>query len=145
MMAPKAQKKGLGLSLVIHGPMPVVVHSDRNRLRQVVLNLLSDAVKFTETGGVLLELQNLLMQANGTRDVDYWDIRIVVSDTGIGITEDVRRQLFQPFMQGDSSTTRKYGGTGLGLAISKQIMNAMDGFITIESNDGRGSRFQIRL
>eukprot|EP00762_Andalucia_godoyi_P008735 ANDGO_04742.mRNA.1 Hybrid signal transduction histidine kinase J len=145
MIAPKAQKKCLGLSLVVDGPMPVLVCSDRSRLRQVVLNLLSNAVKFTDSGGILLELQNSLMKANGTRDADYWDIWIVVSDTGIGISDDAQPQLFQPFMQGDSSTTRKYGGTGLGLAISKRIMDAMDGTITFQSNDGRGSRFQIHL
>ncbi len=134
---PMAEKNGN--RLIVHCPEDLGrMHADVTRVRQVVLNLLSNACKFTENGEVTLE---------GTRDrVDGHDwIRISVSDTGIGLTPEQMGKLFQEFSQADSSTTRKYGGTGLGLAISRRLCRMMDGDIDVESTTGKGSTFTVRL
>ena len=114
------------------------VHADQMRLRQALLNLLSNANKFTERGTITVDARQ--EQANG-RD---W-VTIAVADTGIGMTVEQMGKLFQEFSQADASTTRKYGGTGLGLAISKRFCQMMGGDITVESEPGRGSIFTIRL
>ena len=114
------------------------LHADEIRLRQALLNLLSNANKFTDHGSITIEARQA--QENG-RD---W-VTIAVADTGIGMTAEQMGKLFQEFSQADASTTRKYGGTGLGLAISKRFCQMMGGDITLESEPGRGSTFTIRL
>ena len=114
------------------------IHSDQIRFRQSLLNLASNANKFTERGTITVDARQ--GQENG-RD---W-ITIAVADTGIGMTPEQMGRLFQEFSQADASTTRKYGGTGLGLAISKRFCQMMGGDITVESKPGRGSTFTIRL
>jgi CheY-like chemotaxis protein len=108
------------------------MRTDPSRLRQVLLNLLGNAVKFTEKGQVLLEVEPA--QLNGRPAV-----RFVIRDTGIGISAEQLETLFQPFTQGDHSTTREYGGSGLGLVISRQLCQKMGGDISVESEPGRGS------
>ena len=115
-----------------------VMRSDATRLRQIVLNLLSNACKFTEKGVVSLALAR--SRADGT---EWLDLR--VADTGIGMTEEQLARLFQEFTQADSSTTRKYGGTGLGLAITDRLCRMMGGSITVASEPGRGTTFAVRL
>jgi signal transduction histidine kinase len=114
------------------------LHADEMRLRQALLNLMSNANKFTDHGSITIDAQ--LTQEDG-RD---W-VSIAVSDTGIGMTTEQMGKLFQEFSQADASTTRKYGGTGLGLAISKRFGQMMGGDITVASEPGRGSTFTIRL
>jgi len=114
------------------------IHADQTRFRQALLNLASNANKFTEKGSVTIEARPQRL------DGREW-IRIDVTDTGIGMTEEQMGRLFQEFSQADSSTTRKYGGTGLGLAISKRFCQMMGGDITVVSKPGEGSTFTIRL
>jgi signal transduction histidine kinase len=114
------------------------LHADQMRLRQALLNLMSNANKFTEHGSITIDAQQA--QENG-RD---W-VTIAVADTGIGMTPEQIGKLFQEFSQADASTTRKYGGTGLGLAISKRFCQMMGGDITVESEPGKGSVFTVRL
>jgi signal transduction histidine kinase len=114
------------------------VHADQMRLRQALLNLMSNANKFTERGTITIDARQ--GQENGR---DY--VAIAVADTGIGMTPEQMDKLFQEFSQADASTTRKYGGTGLGLAISKRFCQMMGGDITVESQPGKGSTFTIRL
>jgi signal transduction histidine kinase len=114
------------------------MHADQMRLRQALLNLMSNANKFTERGTISIDARH--GQENG-RD---W-VTIAVADTGIGMPPEQMGKLFQEFSQADASTTRKYGGTGLGLAISKKFCEMMGGDITVESKVGRGSTFTIRL
>ncbi len=115
-----------------------MMQADQIRVRQALLNLTSNAVKFTERGTVTIDVQR---RSERKRE---WII-MAVSDTGIGMTAEQMRRLFQDFVQADASTTRKYGGTGLGLAISRRFCQMMDGDITVESEVGRGSTFTIRL
>jgi signal transduction histidine kinase len=112
--------------------------SDVTRVRQVLLNLLSNASKFTHQGRLRLEAGTFL------REERRW-LRLVVSDTGIGMSEEQLARLFQPFTQADSSTTRRYGGTGLGLVISRRFARMMGGEIGVESTPGQGSRFTLEL
>ena len=115
-----------------------IMHSDSTRIRQVLLNLIGNAFKFTEDGVVELKLER---EARGAGD---W-IKIEVSDTGIGMTEAQMGRLFQEFTPADSSTTRKYGGTGLGLAISKRLCQLLGGDISVRSEPGTGTTFEVRL
>ena len=114
------------------------LHADQMRLRQALLNLMSNANKFTDHGTITIDARQ---RQEGSRD---W-VTIAVADTGIGMTAEQMGKLFQEFSQADASTTRKYGGTGLGLAISKRFCQMMGGDITVESEPGRGSTFTIRL
>ena len=119
--------------------MPAGVVGDPNRLRQVLLNLLSNAVKFTEEGEVVVELD---AERSGA---GRWRLHFRVRDTGIGIPADRLDRLFESFSQVDASTTRRYGGTGLGLAISRRLVELMDGQMSVESEEGKGTTFHIAL
>lgn len=135
ILAPKAAEKGLELVCFIAEDVPSAVRGDPGRLRQILLNLANNAVKFTEEGEVVIRIS---LEAETDRQAT---IRFEVSDTGIGIPEDKLGSLFEAFSQADVSTTRKYGGTGLGLAISKQLSEMMGGQIGVESELGKGSTF----
>jgi signal transduction histidine kinase len=114
------------------------MYADLTKVRQILFNLLSNALKFTEGGTVVL---GATREPAGGSDWVY----LQVSDTGIGMSAEQQEGLFQPFMQGDASTTRKYGGTGLGLAISRLFCQMMGGDITVESQLGVGSTFTVQL
>jgi signal transduction histidine kinase/CheY-like chemotaxis protein len=132
-----AAEKGLALAMDVTADCPVWVVGDETRYRQVVLNLANNAIKFTRTGAVHLHL-SLSTRADGRSEVV-----LTVKDTGIGMTAESLRKLFQPFSQADSSTTREFGGTGLGLAISKRLADAMNGDLTVDSEPGSGSTFRF--
>ena len=131
---PVAEKK-IDLSYSVDNKLPPVVVGDATRLRQILLNLLSNAVKFTESGSI-----SVMCEA-----ADDTLIRFTIQDTGIGMNEEVKERLFEPFMQADSSVTRKYGGTGLGLAISKRLTDLMGGSIEVKSKLGEGSTFTFEI
>ena len=139
LVAPAAQAKGLALTSTIDPEVPSLIRTDSGRLRQVVLNLLGNAVKFTETGSVRVEIRR------GRRGDGTSLLRIAVHDTGIGIEPKTLSSLFRPFTQADSSTTRRFGGTGLGLAISKRLAELLGGSIGVESQPEHGSTFQVIL
>ena len=139
LLAMKAREKKLELLLSYAQDAPREFMGDPRRIRQVVLNLVSNAIKFTERGHVLVEAGSLAI-SDGLAS-----IRIAVSDTGIGIPADRQGMLFQKFQQVDSSITRKYGGTGLGLAISKQLVELMGGTLSLTSQVGEGSTFSVEI
>ena len=144
MLAEGAQKKGLELVCNIHPDVPLRINGDPSRLRQVLVNVLSNAVKFTERGDVVVEVK--LIPGHGAEpDARACELYFSVTDTGIGIEPETAKSLFQSFTQADSSTTRKYGGTGLGLAISKQLVEMMGGEIGLRSEPGKGSCFYFNL
>jgi PAS domain S-box-containing protein len=136
-LALRADEKGLELLCEIAPSVPDVVRGDSNRLRQVVINLIGNAIKFTHQGEVAL---NIHVEAE---EGDDRIIHFTVSDTGIGIPPEKQKLIFQPFSQADTSTTRKYGGTGLGLTISKRLVGLMDGNMWVESEVGRGTQFHF--
>ncbi|OWJ95963.1 hybrid sensor histidine kinase/response regulator [Pseudomonas sp. A46] len=140
-LRPMAEIKGLRLSTHVLAGVPRVVHSDRVRLHQILRNLLSNALKFTEQGEVELSVELDPAAAIDEREV----LRFTVRDTGIGIPEEQHERIFQAFQQIDGSTSRRFGGTGLGLAITRQLVQALDGEISLESVPGRGSSFIVRL
>jgi signal transduction histidine kinase len=119
------------------------IYADQTRVRQVLLNLLSNAAKFTTNGKVILTVRN--EKTDSDREATLGFVSFTVSDTGIGISPSQLEQLFQPFIQGDTSTTKKYGGTGLGLAISRYFCQLMGGEIIVNSQMGVGSSFMVRL
>ncbi len=135
----KADEKRLEFVLSIQPGTPLLVQLDPTRVRQVLLNLLGNAFKFTERGHVLLRVKPYRDEFSH----DYINFQVI--DTGIGIPRKVQRKLFSSFMQADSSITRRYGGTGLGLAISRQLVELMDGEMGIVSEPGRGSDFWFRI
>ncbi len=137
LLAPQAHKKNIELALFVDSAAPRVLRGDPGRLRQVLTNLIGNAIKFTPQGEVVLSIV-----AEATTN-DEAQIRFEVCDTGIGISAEVQRRLFQPFSQADGSTSRKYGGTGLGLAISMQLVEAMGGKIVVQSEIGKGSTFHF--
>jgi PAS domain S-box-containing protein len=135
VIEPKAAEKNLQLTRLIAPDIPTTLRGDPTRLRQVILNLLTNAIKFTRQGQVVIAVDVESQTEN------HLTLRARVSDTGIGISEVARKRLFQAFTQADGSTTRRYGGTGLGLAISKRLVTLMDGEVDVESEEGRGSTF----
>jgi two-component system sensor histidine kinase/response regulator len=134
-----AQQKGLELLCDIQPDVPEWFIGDPVRLRQVIVNLLGNAVKFTRSGEVALEIHS------EPRQGDRATLRFVVRDTGIGVPPDKQRVIFEAFSQADGSTTRKFGGTGLGLTISERLVRAMQGSIWVDSEVGRGSRFSFTV
>ncbi|MCX7823690.1 MAG: PAS domain S-box protein [Syntrophobacterales bacterium] len=136
-MAAKAHEKGLELLFEMDPDVPTLLLGDPARLRQVLMNLMGNAVKFTHEGEIFLKVSRIPQRGKDEREV----LRFSVSDTGIGIPEDKINMLFQKFTQIDASMTRKYGGTGLGLAISKQLVEMMGGEIGVNSIQGQGSEF----
>jgi signal transduction histidine kinase/CheY-like chemotaxis protein len=139
VLAPKAEEKKLDLALHYPPDLPRYFRGDSSRIRQVVTNLVNNAVKFTALGQVLIDVQCEFESAPSAR------MRISVRDTGCGIAPEKLGLLFQKFSQADSSTTRKYGGTGLGLAISKQLAELMEGSVGVRSHLGEGSTFWFSL
>ncbi len=139
MFAARAHLKGLELLLAVDPSVPAALHGDPTRLRQIIANLVCNAVKFTDTGEVAVRVTS----EPAARGAEL--LRIEVSDTGIGVEDDALQEIWLPFAQADDSTTRRFGGTGLGLAISKQLCDLMDGRIGVDSRPGLGSRFWCEL
>lgn len=133
--AQTASNKEVDLVYYIDPNIPEYLHGDAGRLKQILLNLVSNGLKFTEHGSVSIKAER----------VNQSHLQITIADTGIGFNEEIKDQLFQPFKQADASTTRKYGGTGLGLAICKQLAEAMGGSISVVSKVGEGAEFTITL
>ncbi|MBI1248170.1 ammonium transporter [bacterium] len=144
MFTPQGRTRGLELNCFIGGDVPHTVMGDSERLRQVLVNLFSNAVKFTEHGGVNLHV-TLDQRPGSPEGKGPQMIRFAVEDTGIGIPQSRVERLFKAFSQVDASTTRKYGGTGLGLAICKQLTELMGGEIGVDSESGKGSTFWFTL
>ncbi len=139
LVAERAHRKGVELACHLAPDVPAVVRGDPSRLRQVLTNLMGNAVKFTQHGEVIVDVQcEHVEQASG---FNVARLRFSVRDTGIGIAANKRERLFKAFSQADGSTTREFGGTGLGLAISKQLVELMQGQIGVDSELGRGSTF----
>ncbi len=139
LLAPQARAKGLALECAVDADIPEHVRADPNRLKQVLVNLTANAIKFTETGGVTVGFRVLERAATQVR------VRGTVRDTGIGIPADRRTAIFESFTQADDSTTRTHGGTGLGLSISRQLIELMGGRIGVESEVGQGSTFWFEI
>jgi signal transduction histidine kinase/ligand-binding sensor domain-containing protein/DNA-binding NarL/FixJ family response regulator len=142
LLAPEASRKGLALYDRIAPGVPPVIVSDASRLRQILVNLLGNAVKFTARGEVELAVS---ASAVGAAEDGLWELLFTVTDTGIGISPERMSRLFKPFSQADSSTTRVYGGTGLGLAISRRLAEGLGGRMWAESEEGIGSVFHFTV
>lgn len=139
ILASQVYKKNLRLGAVIEQDVPEFLIGDSSRIRQVLTNLLSNAIKFTEKGEIKV---NVSVKEKTPNNVT---LLFEIVDTGIGIRPEVREKLFQPFLQGDASTSRKYGGTGLGLAICSRLVEMMGGRLDVESTSGKGSRFWFTI
>ncbi|MFH1132555.1 MAG: response regulator [Pseudomonadota bacterium] len=135
IVAEKAHQKGLELACLVHPDMPASVTGDPSRLRQILTNLLGNAVKFTEEGRIVICVDVVREEDESVL------VKVQVEDTGIGMTPESKKRVFESFIQSDASTTRKYGGTGLGLTISKELVELMGGEIGVESEIGKGSTF----
>ncbi|MCS6925909.1 MAG: PAS domain S-box protein [Candidatus Binatia bacterium] len=138
-LAARAHEKGLELLYAVDPAVPEIVRGDPTRLRQVVANLVSNAIKFTPHGEVIVRIEPLQVDATQV------ELHCTVQDTGIGIPPDKQQQIFEPFTQADTSTTRRYGGTGLGLTICKQLVEHMGGRMWVESQVGVGSTFHFTV
>jgi len=135
----RAQQKGLEIMCFVHQDVPLALKGDEGKVRQILVNLMGNSIKFTEKGEI--EVRAILEEEAGDRVV----IRFSVKDSGIGISEDQQQRIFQSFVQADGSITRKFGGTGLGLSISKRLVELMGGTIGLESREGQGSTFWFTL
>ncbi len=139
LLAPRAHERGLEISVHVEEGARRRLRGDPARIRQILLNLVSNAIKFTERGAVTVEV------SGGTVDAGRVQIRIEVRDTGIGLDAETKVRLFRKFQQADGSISRRFGGTGLGLAISKQLVDLMQGEIGVESRPNQGSTFWITV
>ncbi len=135
LLATEAVRKGLSLACEPDSRLPAMLRGDPLRLRQILVNFVSNAIKFTEQGRIVLRARTTLVQHNAAQ------VRFEVTDSGVGLSSDVKETIFGAFTQADSSTTRKYGGTGLGLAISRRLVLLMGGEIGVDSAPGQGSTF----
>jgi len=140
LMRARALEKNLSLHVEYCGPIPETIHTDPTRLRQILLNLLGNAIKFTEIGGV-----RLVVSMAESSENSYPHIRFEVRDSGMGMTPEQLGSIFKPFSQADSSTTRRFGGTGLGLTISKRFAQMLGGDIAVQSELGNGSSFTATI
>lgn len=140
LMRPRAEAKGLSLEVDFLTPVPRVIYSDPLRVKQILMNLVSNAIKFTDSGSVLVRVTCLEHTGGASATLQY-----EVIDTGIGISEATLGKLFKPFGQAEDSTARKYGGTGLGLTISRKLARMLGGDITVASREGAGSTFTLTL
>jgi len=145
LLADQAQGKGLELAISVGEDVPRLIRGDMVRIRQILMNLVGNAIKFTERGEVIVRLSRVSGDFGSEGAEAKCRLRFTVTDTGIGIPENVRGRIFESFTQADGSMARRFGGTGLGLAISQQLVNLMGGEIGIESEVGEGSQawFQI--
>lgn len=134
-----AHNKGLGLRWHVAPEVPASLMGDPTRVRQILLNVMNNAIKFTERGSVAVDVSP---QGEDTGSVE---LHFIVSDAGMGIAHDKQNAIFEAFVQGDSSATRRFGGTGLGLAITSRLVKAMNGDIWVESEPGKGSDFHFRI
>jgi len=139
LFQPQASAKGLVLAAVMQPSLPSWIRGDPLRIKQILSNLISNAIKFTAAGGITVELSAIEWPEGKVR------LQGMVSDTGQGIDPDIQQNLFQAFEQGDTSTTRRFGGTGLGLAISRRLVEGMGGEIAVESEPGRGATFRFSV
>jgi signal transduction histidine kinase/ActR/RegA family two-component response regulator len=151
-LRPAARERGLEMHAVLHGPVPSVVHTDPHRLKQILVNLLGNAIKFTSHGGIQVDISReegharpRIEDDGSTPQMQHHRLRIAVTDTGIGIEPGKVPALFKPFIQGDDSMTRRFGGTGLGLAISRRLARMLGGDIHVVSEPGRGSVFVVEI
>jgi PAS domain S-box-containing protein len=138
LLAARAYAKPIGLGCHIAPEVPPIIEADPGRLRQVLLNLIGNAIKFTDEGGVLVSVA-----LTGTAEAPR--LRFAIADTGPGLDRADKKRIFQEFEQGDGSSTRRHGGAGLGLAISKRLVDAMEGTIRVESAKGKGSEFSFEV
>jgi PAS domain S-box-containing protein len=139
LLAPQAHKQGLEIAALVHRNVPTHLQGDASRLRQILMNLISNAIKFTSVGEVVVRVE-LKSENHSTATIHF-----AVTDTGIGISPEDQNKLFQPFSQVDASITRQYGGTGLGLAICQYLVNLMAGEIGVKSQIDKGSKFWFEL
>jgi signal transduction histidine kinase/CheY-like chemotaxis protein len=140
MLRPRAAEKGLKLDVAFQGQIPTRIQTDPTRLRQVLINLIANAIKFTKEGVV-----GVTVSIEPGFHAPAPQLKVAVRDTGIGMSPEQKASLFQPFVQGDASITRQYGGSGLGLAISQHFARALGGDIAAESESGRGSTFTVTV
>ena len=138
LFADRAGKKGVDLSVAIHPSVPEKMMGDAGRIRQILINLVGNALKFTHDGHIQIRMQVEKIE-------DGWNLLADVKDTGIGMSSELQTQIFEKFTQGDSSSKRKHGGAGLGLAITKQLVELMGGTISVASEEGKGTRFDFNL
>ncbi|MFQ5865942.1 MAG: response regulator [bacterium] len=143
----RAEKKGLELMCYVEPNLPCWLVGDPTRLRQILVNLVGNGIKFTEEGEVSIKVEPIKKAAKGKKDTKEKTVGLhfTVSDTGIGISKEQQRKIFQKFSQADSSTTRKFGGTGLGLSISRSLVKLMGGQMWLESEAGQGGTFHFNL
>jgi two-component system sensor histidine kinase BarA len=139
LLAPAAHEKGLELILLIYSDIPEQLIGDETRIRQILVNLVANAIKFTSEGEVVIRV---MLEDETDRECT---VRFSVTDTGIGINKEVQERLFSSFQQAHTSTSRNYGGTGLGLSICRKLAQSMKGQITVESDEGQGSCFEVTL
>ena len=142
LFGPQSEERGLALTLAIDGDVPEAIVGDPERLRQILVNLIGNAIKFTETGSVTLRVD--ARRPEDSSD-DARDVRFAVEDTGMGIEPEKLAGLFRAFAQADSSTTRRFGGTGLGLTIARDIARRQGGDITLRRSPLGGLRARVHL
>ncbi len=140
MLSLAARQKGMKLVCEVAPNVPDTVVADESRVRQVVVNLLGNAIKFTERGEVVLTVE-----LRACAHADAMELRFAVRDTGIGIAPEKLERIFEAFAQADGSTARRYGGTGLGLTISRRLVELMGGHIAVASTPGQGSIFSFTV